>query len=125
VDGSTPFSIRKSENFKHSFKKLAKTQGENFVELVAKILDDLTQDPYPIKSRQEPLPRKVQLPEGWTFRKLEFWLSKGAAGQIRLMYLVNTTDCTITPLWIYSHDQFEKRPPDRDINRAIAEMLDS
>jgi len=124
VDGSTPFSIRESENFKHSFKKLAKTQGENFVELVAKILEDLTQDPYPIKSRQEPLPRKVQLPEGWTFHKLEFWICKGAAGQIRLMYLVNTTDCIITPIWIYSHDQFAKRPPDRDINSAIAEMLD-
>jgi len=90
VTGSTPFLIEESENFKRSFKKLAKIKGADFVELVAEILEDLVEDQYPINSCNEPLPGKIQLAEGWTFHKLEFRISKGASGQIRLMYLVNT-----------------------------------
>jgi hypothetical protein len=40
VTGSTPFSIEKSENFKRSFKKLAKVYKTKFVELVASILEE-------------------------------------------------------------------------------------
>lgn len=77
MTGSTPFSIETSENFKRSFKKLAKVHGTGFVELVAEILEDLTEDQYPISSRNEPLPGKIQLTEGWTFHKLEFRFPKG------------------------------------------------
>ena len=38
MTGSTPFLIEEAENFKRSFKKLAKTHGADFVELVAEIL---------------------------------------------------------------------------------------
>ncbi len=48
MTGSTPFSIEESDNFKHSFKKLAKFHGTGFVELVAKVLEDLLEDQYPI-----------------------------------------------------------------------------
>jgi mRNA-degrading endonuclease YafQ of YafQ-DinJ toxin-antitoxin module len=124
VTGSTPFSIEESENFKRSFKKLAKIHGVGFVELVAEILEDLIEDQYPTNSRNEPLPGKIQLTEGWTFHKLEFRISKGASGQIRLMYLVNPTACIIRLVWIYSHDQFTKRPADRDLKSVINEILD-
>jgi mRNA-degrading endonuclease YafQ of YafQ-DinJ toxin-antitoxin module len=123
VTGSTPFSIEASDNFKRSFKKLAKVQGTRFVELVGEILEDLTEDQYPINSRNEPLPGKIQLTEGWTFHKLEFRISKGASGQIRLMYLVNTTACVIRLVWIYSHEQFAKRPADKDLKSVINEIL--
>jgi Txe/YoeB family toxin of Txe-Axe toxin-antitoxin module len=115
VTGSTPFSIEESENFKRSFKKLVK---------IHEILEDLTEDQYPINSRNEPLPGKIQLTEGWTFHKLEFRISKGASGQIRLMYLVNPTACVIKLVWIYSHEQFTKRPADRDLKSVINEILD-
>ncbi|HEY9669848.1 MAG TPA: hypothetical protein V6D11_00195 [Waterburya sp.] len=124
MTGSTPFSIEESENFKRSFKKLAKIHGVGFVELVAEILEDLIEDQYPTNSRNEPLPGKIQLTEGWTFHKLEFRISKGASGQIRLMYLVNPTACIIRLVWIYSHDQFTKRPADRDLKSVINEILD-
>jgi mRNA-degrading endonuclease YafQ of YafQ-DinJ toxin-antitoxin module len=123
VTGSTPFSIETSENFNRSFKKLAKVHGTGFVELVTEILEDLTEDQYPINSRNEPLPGKIQLTEGWTFHKLEFRISKGASGQIRLMYLVNTTACVIRLVWIYSHEQFAKRPADKDLKSVINEIL--
>jgi mRNA-degrading endonuclease YafQ of YafQ-DinJ toxin-antitoxin module len=124
VTGSTPFSIEESDNFKRSFKKLAKFHGADFVELVAEVLENLIEDQYPINSRNEPLPGKIQLPEGWTFHKLELKVSKGASGQIRLMYLVNTTTCVIRLVWIYSHEQFAKRPADKDLKSVINEILD-
>lgn len=124
MTGSTPFLIEASENFKRSFKKLAKVHGSAFVDLVTEILEDLTEDPYPLNSRNEPLPGKIQLTEGWTFHKLEFRISKGASGQIRLMYLVNSTACIIKLVWIYSHEQFAKRPADRDLKSVIKEILD-
>lgn len=39
------------------------------------------------------------------------------------MYLVNETERIIKPLWIYSHQQFTKRPPDKDIRQVIQEAL--
>lgn len=124
MTGSTQFLIEDSDNFKRSFKKLAKVHGASFVELVADILEDLTEDQYPRNSRNEPLPGKIKLTEGWTFHKLDFRVSKGASGQIRLMYLVNTTTCIVKPVWIYSHEQFTKRPSDRDLQSVIKEIID-
>ena len=50
--------------------------------------------------------------------------AKGASGQIRLMYLVNSEMFVITPVWIYSHEQFTKRPADADLKSVIREILD-
>jgi hypothetical protein len=51
-------------------------------------------------------------------------VSQGASGQIRLMYLVNESTCSIRLVWIYSHEQFAKRPTDRDLKSVIQEILD-
>ncbi len=40
------------------------------------------------------------------------------------MYLVNATTCTIKLVWIYSHEQFAKRPADTDLKSVIREILD-
>lgn len=56
MTGSTPFSIEESENFKRSFKKLAKIHGSDLIEIAANALEDLIEDPFPINSRKEPLP---------------------------------------------------------------------
>jgi hypothetical protein len=40
------------------------------------------------------------------------------------MYLVSTRDRIIKPVWIYSHEQFAKRPVDRDLHAVIKEILD-
>lgn len=128
MTGSNPFSIEKSNYFNRSFKKLAKTMAkshkDNFLESIAKTLEDLIEDPYQNNSRLEPLPRKLKLPEGWTFHKIEIWVSKGASGQIRLMYLVNLKTRIIRLVWIYSHEQFAKRPSDIDLKSVMAEILD-
>ncbi len=124
MTGSTPFSIEKTGNFKRSFKKLAKLYGNDFIEIVAEILDNLIEEQYPKDSRQEPLPGKIKLPEGWTFHKLEFKYGKGASGQIRLMYLVNDIDYIIKPMWIYSHEQFAKRLGDKELKDVIKDIFE-
>lgn len=125
MTGSTPFSIEHSDNFKRSFKKLVKIHGKTgFVEIINKVLEELIDNPYPINSRHEPLPKKITSIEEWTFDKLELKVAKGASGQIRWMYLVNKTTYTIIPVWIYSHEQFAKRPSDDALKSVIKEILD-
>jgi mRNA-degrading endonuclease YafQ of YafQ-DinJ toxin-antitoxin module len=124
MTGSTPFLIESSDNFERSFKKLVKTHGKGLVKVVADNLEVLTENPYPNNSRQEPLPGKIRLPQYLTFHKLEFRISKGASGQIRLMYLIDISDRIIKPVWIYSHEQFAKRPADKDLQTVIKEILD-
>ncbi|BAY33095.1 hypothetical protein NIES2107_49900 [Nostoc carneum NIES-2107] len=124
MTGLNPFSIEESDNFRRSFKKLAKALGSDFVDLLGEVLEGLIDDPYPINSRNEPLPAKIQLPEGWTFHKLELKTGKGASGQVRLMYLVNTIDYVIKLVWIYNHEQFAKRPAEKDLKSIIKEILE-
>ena len=126
MTGLTPFSIdtENSQKFYRSLKKLAKVHGNTFVELVKQVLKNLIENPYPRNSRQEPLPKKSKLPQGLTFHKLEFKFGQGASGQIRLMYLVNTNTSVITLVWIYTHEQFEKRPDDKDLRSVIQQILE-
>lgn len=128
MTGLTPFSIEESEFFKRSLKKLLKSSNKvlqkSLISSLSSILEELIQYPYPSKSRQEPISKKVRLPNDWKFYKLELKLAKGASGQIRLMYLVNEEEKIIKPLWIYSHEQFAKRPLDGDISNAIKSIID-
>jgi mRNA-degrading endonuclease YafQ of YafQ-DinJ toxin-antitoxin module len=124
MSGSTPFSIEASDNFNRSFKKFAKIHGASFVEIISKVLEELIDYQYPNNSRNEPLPGKIKLPEEWTFHKIDFRIAKGASGQIRLMYLVNATTCIIKLVWIYSHEQFSKRPADADLKSVLREILE-
>ena len=124
MTGSTPFSLEKSANFGRSFKKLVKALKHlDLVAIVGSCLEGLMINPYPPKSRDEPLPKRTNMPQGWTFHKLEMTVGKGASGQIRLMYLVNEDLGVIKLLWIYNHDQFTKRPSDKDIDDVIQEIL--
>lgn len=130
MTGLHPFKLdNSSDNFIRSFKKIKKSfpstrVSENFAKIVGDILFDLTTEPRPIKSRQEPCPSKFDLPENWEFRKIEFSFSKGASGQIRIMYFVDLTTKIIKPIWIYSHEQFSKRPSDKDLKSIIMDNLD-
>lgn len=123
MTGSNPFSIESSQKFQRSFKALAKKRGKDFLDLITKILEDLAENHYPQDSQQQRLPKKALLPEGWTFHKLAVRFASGASGQIRLMYLVDPVACKIRLVWIYSHEEFEKRPPDKDITSVLKDVL--
>lgn len=128
MTGSTPYSLEKSANFERSFKKLVKSyksqiQKNNFINEISKYLEELIFNPYPPQARSEPLPTGLKLAEEWRFYKLVIVIAKGASGQIRIMYLVNEEEKIIKPLWIYNHQQFTKRPPDKDIKDVIKELF--
>ena len=128
MSGLTRFSLEKSETFERSLKKLVKSyksssQQREFKELIAQEFRELIINPYTPKARAEPLPRGVKLVENWQFYKLFIVTTKGASGQVRVMYLINEIERIIKPLWIYNHDQFKKRPPDKHLQEAIKDLF--
>jgi hypothetical protein len=44
---------------------------------------------------------------------------RGAASAARLLYLVNPGQRQIVLVWIYTHKQYAKRPPEKDIDWAL------
>ena len=56
--------------------------------------------------------------------KLRFRIGKGASGQIRLLYVVNEKAKIIKLLWIYSHEEFPKRPADSDLRTVLRLALE-
>jgi mRNA-degrading endonuclease RelE of RelBE toxin-antitoxin system len=128
VTGSLPYSLKSLDNFESSFKKLgksykSKTQREGFITVIEQAIENLTTNPYPTDSRSEPL-SGIAFPSSFRFCKLVIVVAKGASGQIRLMYLVNEESKEIFLLWIYSHEMFAKRPPDKDLRNLIKTVLE-
>ena len=133
MTGSNHFSLEIVPDFERSFRNLAKSYGnqslkyiepKNFVTYVQEILAELTENPYfhktdSVEFAPEPLPSGIQLPPTWTFHKVRFKVGKGSAGLVRLMYLVNSEEQVVMPIWIYNHEQFAKRPPDKELKQVF------
>ena len=126
--GSNHFSIdTECESFKRSFRKLSKATPKG---VLRKLLDEievqlegLKKEPRPAASRPEPPTSKAPLPPLVEFRKLCFTIQKGASGQIRLMYIVDLDAQKISPVYIYSHEQYSKRPSVKEVTQAIKDGL--
>lgn len=128
MTGLPLFQLEKTSSFEHSFKILLKTykskiQQQEFTQCISSNLKLLTINPYPPKSRFEPLPSKLKLLLNWQFHKLVIKFLKGASGEIRIMYLVNEKEKIIKPIFIYTHQQFAKRPPDKEIRDLLKDNL--
>lgn len=128
MTGLVPFSLEKEENFLRTLGKIVKSyksqsEKQKFIEFISQWIEEIIRDPQLPKSRNEPLPKNCPIQEGWQFRKLSLIYGLGASGQIRLMYLFNDEQKIIKVLWIYSHKDFEKRPPDNDIKDIIQNAL--
>lgn len=120
-----------SGKFERSVKLLKKSykskqDAQTFVAVVTNIVQGLVIEPRPGSSRLEPWPSNL-----WSddreFRKLVFILPgrKGASGEGRLMYLIDDARQIIHLVWIYTHEEFKKRPPDKDLKGIMQELLDS
>lgn len=86
----------------------------------------LVQEPRHPDSRLEPIPKGVAVPDEWEFRKLVFEVpgTAGAAGEGRLVYLVSDRDGLIKLLWLYTHEEFKGRPPDKELKQVLQEGLE-
>jgi mRNA-degrading endonuclease YafQ of YafQ-DinJ toxin-antitoxin module len=127
------FRINPSDKFKRSYKELLKRhyKGEKakkvFQDFVAQIIKNLSSNPFLPDSFAEKLPGSLSKPEEWEFRKYYFDMPnlQGAARQGRLMYLVDRTQSVIKLTWIYTHSEFPKRPPDKNLKQLLAELMES
>ncbi|MCY7394148.1 MAG: hypothetical protein LH647_22420 [Leptolyngbyaceae cyanobacterium CAN_BIN12] len=50
---------------------------------------------------------------------------KGASGQGRLMYLINSAQNLIVLIWIYTHEQFERRPDEKSLEAVLQDAIAS
>ena len=95
------------------------------MDCLAAIVDALTKNSRLEASRLEPIPKGVEISNDQEFRKLVFPMPgrSGASGEGRLMYLVNYNDYLIKLVWIYTHEEFASRPPEKDLKQLLQNIL--
>jgi hypothetical protein len=115
---------RSAKVLKKSFK--SKRQQQQFVDAVTGLIRALVQEPRHPDSRLEAIPKGVAVPDEWEFRELVFEVpgTAGAAGEGRLVYLVSDQDGLIKLLWLYTHEEFKGRPPDKELKQVLQEGLE-
>lgn len=135
MNGSEQFHIKLSKNFDKTQQKLIRDRYRKnqaglvkFVELIQKFIRILSIDPRP----RPPLGHLEQWPKGSSREGLELWKLEfkipqlhGASEQGRLIYLLDITKKEVVLLWIYTHAEFEKRPPDKNLKHLLLEIMDN
>jgi len=98
-----------------------------FQVFIFQLIDNLCSDPRPSNSALEPIPGKMALPKELEFRKLRFGMLglKGASGQGRLMYLINSIQSSIILVWIYTHEEYEGRPDEKSLEAVLQDAIAS
>ena len=96
-----------------------------FLQILSRIFQQLEANPRqknPFVTKPEPWPphRKTAI-AGLEFYKLYFYMPRltASAKHGRLMYLVNEQLCAVYLVLIYTHDDFDARPPDRDLKPLL------
>lgn len=133
MTGSPTFRISPSDKFTRSYKELRKRYykgdkaKQTFQDWITQIVTNLSTNPQMPGTFLESWPRGMGQPEEWEFRKLYFDMPnlRGASGEGRLMYLVNRNQNLIKLVWIYTHEEFEKRPPDKNLKQLLQELVES
>jgi hypothetical protein len=128
VTGCEAYQTRRLERFNITLKKLIKSHyrkneraRESFLELVEDYISQLRQNPSSnLFSEDEGFPKGTHTSD-IKFRKIKFRTPEldGAAGQCRFMYVVHETRCIVYLLWIYTHEEHPKRPPDSDLRAEL------
>jgi hypothetical protein len=135
VNESEQFHIKLSNNFDKTQQKLIRDRYRKnqaglvkFVELIQKFIKFLSIDPRP----RPPLGHLEPWPKGSSRDGLELWKLvfkmpqlRGAAEQGRLIYLLDLAKQEVVLVWIYTHAEFEKRPPDNNLKHLLLEIMDN
>ena len=135
MDESEKYLIKLSKNFEKTQKKLISDRYRKnrkavieFTELITKLIHILEVDPYlrPPVGHLEPWPKNINFKD-WQLWKLEFKMPqlRGAAEKGRIIYLLNAALKEVVLIWIYTHAEFKKRPPDKDIKKRLLEVIES
>jgi hypothetical protein len=143
VNESETFHIRLSDHFERTQEKLINARyrknrvgRKRFEEVIQQINNSLSENPRLgqfrslwggfIRADPEPFP-KGSSREGYELWKLKFKMPqlRGAAEQGRLIYLLNVTQQEVILVWVYTHVEFEKRPPERDLKQLLLNLIES
>lgn len=132
MTGSPKFLKVPARNFERSLRRLIKRykgsrEKQAFIVFISQLVDELCDEPHSSNSAPEPIPGKMPLQEELEFRKLRFAMPglRGASGQGRLMYLINSTQRKIILVWIYTHEEFEGRPDDKSLKVSLQDAMAS
>lgn len=132
MTNSNVYQIRLTQNFDITYCKLLRTHykkdskfKKEFEQLIVEITDKLESNPYSnTLSRTEPFPKNcanqyIELRK-IRWKKLPGLQSLASMG--RLIFLVIKPSKTIYFLWIYTHEEYPKRPPDKDLKRLVLDI---
>lgn len=124
MTGCEAYQIVPLQRFEISLKKLIKSHyrkneraRDSFLELVEDYIKKLRENPSSNSfSEDEGFPKGSYQSE-FKFRKIKFRTPEldGAAGQCRFMYVVNEVKRIVYLVWIYTHEEFRKRPSDDEL----------
>lgn len=127
MTGSENYQIKRSPKFEASYKSLIKSHYRKNKQAREKFEKTLTD--YFVCLRDNPLEisDKEKFPNGYSVDGMELrkkrWRSlpglSGAAQYGRLLFLVDRGSHIIYLLWIYTHEEFKKTPPAREIGEQI------
>ena len=129
MSSSNLWNLKQGKTFQSQLKKFIKkyykknAKGEKkFLSLLRDIINQLSIHPNIPNSRLEPAP-KGSLKEHEELRKFYFHMPnyKGSSSQGRIMYKVDKQKREIILICIYTHQDFEKRPSDKEIRRLLDE----
>ena len=128
MPGCEIYSIRPLQKFEISLVKLVKTHykknkraRDSFETLIQKYIETLAKDPLFDESDSENFPKGAYKPD-FEFRKIRFLMPElqGASRQGRFMYVVHQASCSVYPVWIYTHEEYPKRPSDQELKEQFA-----
>lgn len=133
MSGCEIYRIVPLQRFSDSFQDLINyhyrhdaNARKKFEDLVSDyISNDLTTKPLKNEtSDREKFPAKTAK-DGVHFRKKR-WSSlpclEGKSKLGRLIYAVIPSKCTVYLIWIYTHDEHEGRPDDKDLKQSLLEI---
>lgn len=136
MNGLEKFQIGRSQNFERTLQKQIRDRYRKnpagraeFVELIQRLIYALSENPCPSPplGHLEPWPKGTKC-AGWELWKLQFkmpHISRGAAAQGRLIFLVNAARKKVALVWIYTHAEFKKRPPDNNLKSVILPIIEA
>ncbi|RUS95598.1 hypothetical protein DSM106972_089540 [Dulcicalothrix desertica PCC 7102] len=134
MSGCEAYQIVPLKRFETSLKKVIKSHyrkneraRSSFLELVDYYIEQLRENP-----GSNPFSEDESFPKGcydskFKFRKIKFKTPEldGAAGCGRLMYVLCEEKCTVYLVWVYTHEEFEKRPPEDDLRSEFTTIQEN
>ena len=101
--------------------KKNKRARDSFETLIQKYIETLAKDPFFDESDSENFPKGAYKPD-FEFRKIRFLMPElqGASRQGRFMYVVHQASCSVYPIWVYTHEEYPKRPSDQELKEQFA-----